>query len=172
MAGPAPNEPRVEKAFPPRYSPLVLVAAAMAGGICGDRVLAVPGAVWWMASLALLAVWVGCSRAQLQRAGSLLLLGSILAISAAWHHARWSTFGHDDVGNWATEDRQAVCLRGRLLDQPRVVQVGGDDPFSVLPGYEQTVARLEVESIRQGAVWKPASGRARSEEHTSELQSH
>jgi competence protein ComEC len=146
---------------PARYSPLVLVAVAAALGICGDRVLTVSGAAWWAAAAALLAMWGACYAADWPRAGSLVLLVAIAAGAAAWHHARWSTFRHDDIGNWATEDRQPVCLGGTLLDQPRLVAVGGDDPLSVLPAYEQTLARLAVDSVRDGTAWQPASGRTR-----------
>lgn len=161
MSLPSPKPTPESAPASPRYSPLVLVAAAMALGICADRAEAISGIGWATSALALLGVWLACFLVRRLRLGSLTLLAAILCGSAAWHHGRWSTYRHDDVGNWASEIRAPVCVRGTLLDQPDLIRVGRDDPFSVLPQYDLTTARIEVAAIRTGGDWQRANGLAR-----------
>ncbi len=145
--------------------PLLLAATALAVGIVLDRYSAAPlGAslqTWWVASITLVAAALvlrvyGKDRCYL---GAILL--AIVCSSGGWHHLRFHYFTHDNLARFATETSRPICIEaiaiGRIKRKPpptdmalRAIPVG---PSSELP--------LRVTRVRDGQIWRPASGECR-----------
>jgi competence protein ComEC len=152
------------------YHPLVIVLAAAATGILADHYRPQPLGAWWalatggVASWAMCRYWWRCARHVPKRIRPLLanavLLLSVAAAAAAWHHCRWYLFDDDDLGCYAREKAEPVCVEAIAAASPRVIPAPAPDPLRLMPGNE--TARLEVDllAIRNGAEWEPAQGRA------------
>ena len=75
---------------------------------------------------------------------------SSLALGGGWHHACWSDLAPDDLARSVSEEPRPAWVRGVLRD---VLGIYPGDPGL-------TRAVLEVTSVRDGAGWRTASGRA------------
>jgi competence protein ComEC len=153
-----------------RYQPLVPVAVAFAAGITLDRHTAL--SMWSLVAVAAsaLVVWLGLALWQANRrpagdplagwAMSLVLLGAIAALGAAWHHLYWNVYPADDIGLWAERAARPARVRGRLTEEPLVVFPDRRDPLRARPETVRTLCAVAVEAIQTSADWRPASGRA------------
>lgn len=145
----------------PRYQPLVPAAVAVAAGMVCDRWVPIPFGWCWFAGLAAMAVWwVAWKTGRLKLACPLLFV-TIAASGAAWHHAGWYLFAPDDIGLRAFEFPQPVALEAIALERPRSIPAPAFDPLRAIPAKARSRFKLQVTALRDGAVWKPASGRTR-----------
>lgn len=142
------------------YQPLVWVVAAFAAGLLVDRWAALPATAWWIAALAAWFVWWIHYRAERNRLAAVAVLISVASAGAAWHHARWSLFGRDDLGHFAAEYDRPVCVEVIALDGPRRIPAGRFDPLRALPTYDRSRLSVRVARARDAAHWQDASGRA------------
>jgi competence protein ComEC len=149
-------EPRLA----PRYQPLVIILTAVASGILVDRYVPLAVGVWAILGMMAFATWwflrwMHCNR----WAGAAVLCASA-ALAGAWHHCQWSLFPEDDLGNYASPQRQPVYLEARVLRGPRPLPPPPAD--AVFPAHFEPGYRLQVEALalRDRANWITVSGRA------------
>lgn len=142
-----------------RYRPLATIALVAALGILADRFADLPAAVWWSCGAASVAVWF---RTRNRRAPwpLLALLAAVACTAATWHQLRWSQFDVDEISRFAEEHPAPVCLRAVALECPMRVPALPFDPLRALPSGESSRLTVVVEAIRNGTIWRPASGRA------------
>ena len=144
----------------PRYQPLVIVLAAACVGIAADRSWPLPLAAWWLVTLGTCGVWlVLWRRGRLHAAAAALLLAAA-ATAAGWHHARWYLFAADDLGQFARAGLQPVCIEARALKTPRVAPPAEVGPMAPVRSGERVRLDVELLALRDGADWRPVSGRA------------
>ena len=96
-----------------RYQPLVIVLAAVCAGIVADRYWPLPLVVWWLAAAgAGAAWWLLWRRGRLGLAATMILLAAA-ATAASWRHCRWELFAADDLGYFARQTAQPICVEVR-----------------------------------------------------------
>ncbi|HIQ21317.1 MAG TPA: ComEC/Rec2 family competence protein [Planctomycetes bacterium] len=161
---PGMGEPGSEKAVQPRfggaYHPLGILLVAVCVGIVADRFLDWPLVLWWAAAALAWGSWFVCWRLGGVRAASLLLMGSAACCAAAWHHCRWQCFEADELGRYARLDPRPVCVEAIAASGPaRMPAPQKPDPMRIIPAVDRTRVELRVTAIRDGAVWRSASGR-------------
>lgn len=152
--GKRPHEGRV---LPP--APLLSLASALAVGILVDHwLLALSGRSWWLLAAGLWAAWLAAWRMDRLLCGCGLLLGSVVALGAAWHHAWWRVYPAEEISLALEEGEQPVCLEGIALTGPRHVPAPPPSPLRVIPLADRTTLWLEACALRVGRTFRPASG--------------
>ncbi len=142
------------------YQPLVVVLACCATGIVCDRLLPLPLWIWTLTAGAAALGWVWLWRRQ-NTARAMAALGVALAAAGgAWHHDCWCLFAPDDVGLFARQAAEPVCLEAVALGAPRRMPAPPNDPLRTLPVGDRSRVELSVTRIRDGKNWRPASGLA------------
>ena len=144
-----------------RYQPLVVVLAAVAAGIVADRYGPLPLAAWWLGALGAWAAWWILWRCGRLRIAAVAVLLAAAATAASWHHARWYLFPADDLGQFARDASQPICVEVTALSTPRVVPPADAGPMTFAKSNDQVRMEVELSAVRDGADWRPASGRAR-----------
>jgi len=154
---PAPDGARPAGA---RYQPLVIVLAAAAAGIVADRFwpLAVP--VWWAATAAAWVGWLVLWRRGRQLPAAWALLLATAATAASWHHLRWCLFADDDLGYYATDQEQPVCVRAVALKAARPLPTPPPDPLRAIPVGDRDRLDVALIAVRDGSLWRKVSGRS------------
>ena len=143
-----------------RYQPLVIVLAVVCAGIVADRSWPLPLAAWWLAAAAAWAAWwAPWRRGRLRLAATMLLLAAA-ATAASWRHCRWELFAADDLGHFARQTAQPVCVEVRAVKSPREVPPPPPDPMAFAGQGRRVRIDVELLAVRDGARWRPASGRA------------
>lgn len=141
-------------------APLVGLLLALVGGMLIERFL-LPGTLtgWWLLAAAAWMGWLGCWWAGRLRAGCGLLLTSVLATGAAWHHAWWRLYPDHEFSLALGAGDHPVCLEGIALTGPRVVPAPPPSPLRTIPPEERTTLWVEVRALREEARFRPATGR-------------
>lgn len=147
---------------PGRYSPLVVIAIAMGGGILAGRYFSLPCVVWWVGAWIGLAAWGAASvwGRHHSRVSVVALLLAVAAASGAWMHSRWTIFQANEIGRAATEISQPICLEVKALTAPRRIDAPPANPMRTIPRIDRSVLPVSVISVRNGRSWCEASGRA------------
>ena len=163
MPAPASNTPKNSRPEP-RYQPLVIVLTAAAAGILLDRCRPLSLATWCVAAAVGVGLW-GIIRLRFKNRvaavlSSILLLTAVVATAGAWHHCRWNLFADDDLGRYARRDVQPVCVEAVAVESPRILPPAAADPMQVMKARKGVRLHVDVVSLRNGAAWQPASGRA------------
>ena len=70
-------------------------------------------------------------------------------------------FAADDLGQFARDATQPVCVEVRALKMPRLVPHADADPMSFVRAGDVVRMDVEVLAVRDGAEWRPAGGRCR-----------
>jgi competence protein ComEC len=149
------GEPRFSR-FGPHYQPLMLLLAAAAAGIMADRRCPLSPGVWWAVAVGCLAAWLVVRRREGLPARAFCtaaLLLAVAATAASWHHCRWHLFAEDELGRFARRQWQPTCVEVVALRAPHR-QLSGRF------GEEGCVFPVRLIALRDGAEWRPASGRA------------
>lgn len=149
----------------PRYSPLVIVLAAVAAGIILDRHSALPIRIWFSAGVISLAAWLAAFRCGWQKTAGMAVLLAAACIAGGWHHFRWSLYDVNNIGFFVASESQGggdgpVCLRAEVLETPSIISAPPYDPMRIIPRSDRTRLELCVEELRDGDAWRPAGGRA------------
>ena len=155
-----PREPHSARPGAARYQPLVIVLAAVCLGILADRRLGVSMFCWWAAAGAAWPAWFWLWRTGHHRVAELVLLAAVAACAGAWHHCRWSLFAEDDLGCFARDEAGPTCVEAVAVKGGRHMPAPEPDPMQIIPRGDRTRLDLDVVAIRDGAEWRPASGRA------------
>jgi len=143
------------------YQPLVVVLAAVCGGIVLDRWMGVPLSAWLGAAAVGWCAWLLLWRFRRDAAAALALLTALAAIGGAWHHLRWHFFAADDIGLFATELPEPVCVEAIATTGPRLILAPTDhDPLRSVKQSDVTRFTIRAISIRDAGQWRTASGSA------------
>ena len=140
-------------------SPLVPVAAAFAAGILIDRFLEMPSTTREWSALAVLFAMLGLLATRWEFLGRWAILGAILSLGAAHHHAFWTDLRPDDLAraslDLSSRQGEPAWLRGVLVDIPELKKVEWPSPRLL------TTTTLDVTGISDGQIWHEAAGRIR-----------
>ncbi|HYW80419.1 MAG TPA: ComEC/Rec2 family competence protein [Thermoguttaceae bacterium] len=145
----------------PRYQPMVIVLAAVCLGIVVDRFWPCSVFFWWTVAGLGWGVWLGCWRKDWERLAAAMLLVSVAATAASWHHCRWSLFAEDDLGHFARAEDGPVCVEAVALQSARAMPPVGNDPLRPIPTGDRVAFDIELLGIRDGSDWRAASGETR-----------
>ncbi|MBI1902988.1 MAG: ComEC/Rec2 family competence protein [Planctomycetia bacterium] len=149
---------RSAPATPLHYQPLLLVLAAVALGVCADRLWAIPPIVSWGCGAMLGAVWLVAWAWKFERVASVLLLVASGATAAAWHHDHWNYCAADDVATVAGEEAGPAAVKVVARSGSRRVAATPYDPLRAMQRGEQTRLEVEFTAIRDVADWRTISG--------------
>jgi competence protein ComEC len=143
-----------------RYHPLVIVLTAVVGGILFDRFWPLSFWGWWFVAAAALALWLALTlQHRIALAGFAVLL-AVAASAGAWHHECWYLFPVDDLGRYAQEKAQPVCVEVVARSTPRAIPPPASDPLQIMPIGERWRFDVDAVALRNGPSWQPVSGRA------------
>jgi competence protein ComEC len=145
---------------PARYQPLVIVLAAAAAGILLDRFGPLRVWAWWMIAAGGLGCWLLAWRSARVWLGSLALCLAMAATAGAWHHCRWYLLASDDLGRYGRVKPQPTCVEAIAVRMPRRLPLPAFDPMQMLPPREGCRLDVDAVAVRDGANWRPASGKA------------
>ncbi|MCI0333649.1 MAG: ComEC/Rec2 family competence protein, partial [Planctomycetes bacterium] len=154
-----------------RYQPLVTVVVAVAAGIVLDRYGrpdsfsagdGPPAISWftvwcWLSAGSLLTWWVAWRRRRSSLAAFPLLVAAACA-GAARHHVQWELFGRLEAARYVDFDPGPACVAVIALESPQRVPAPRPTPLRAIPGGERSRLRVAIVGIRDGKVWRPASG--------------
>ncbi|MEX2137705.1 MAG: ComEC/Rec2 family competence protein [Pirellulales bacterium] len=166
--------------------PLMIVAVALAAGIVVDRHMPAPVAVWLAIGAMALAAWfildgritpfVAAATVPPQpdalpkpiapprfwRAGFAIaaLLLAVAACGGLRHHLHWRLFAANDIGRFARELPQPVCLEVVALSGPRRRPAPPPDPLRSVAQSAHTMLRVRATAMRDGDFWRTVDGRA------------
>ncbi len=143
-----------------QYCPLLVVLAAVCAGIVIDREAGITMGIWLAVAAGGLIGWWLLWRRSFDRAAAVTLAVSLAAIGGAWHHQRWHYFSADEIGLFAREKAEPVCLEAVAVTGPRLVPAPAYDPLRSLRPADQTRMAIRLLGIRDGGRWLSASGGA------------
>lgn len=140
--------------------PMVWVVLAFAAGITADRLLTIPISLGWSTAIVAWCLWWMVWRQQRAWTSGALLFAAVLASGAIAHHQHWRQFSADEVGRFAHESRSPVCLEAIAVEQPRRVPAPRHNPLRAIPRGDQSRLLVDVIRVRDGRLWKQATGRS------------
>jgi competence protein ComEC len=145
---------------PDRQAPLVVVAVALATGIVADRFVPIPFVAWLTVAAGGLIAWISFARRGYAVTAYVALMIAVTACGAARHHGHWRLFSNDELGRYAREQSQGVCLEVIALTGPRHRPAPLPDPLRSMAQGAHTQMRVRATAIRDGDSWRPVDGRA------------
>ncbi len=159
-----PIDPRVARGSStlpePRFQPLVVLAAAVSAGIIIDRFWPLPIAWWCAAAVGSFGLWLAAWYKNRLRPAAAFLLLAAGATAAAWHHCRWHLMPADDLSCFAQRKAEPVCIEATAVTMPRRQAAPAFDPMRMMAPDERSRFDVDVTALRDGACWRPVSGRA------------
>ncbi|HEY2411931.1 MAG TPA: ComEC/Rec2 family competence protein [Pirellulaceae bacterium] len=142
----------------PRYSPLVLLVAAVAGGIATDRICATPTILWWLIGLVAISGWFSLWICRREELASGVLLISAAAVGATWHHANWHVYPANEISRMMQEQSRPCVVEAIAITSPRWVPAPVASALRTIPQGERSEFSVWVTAIRDGQTMRPASG--------------
>ncbi|HEV3339487.1 MAG TPA: ComEC/Rec2 family competence protein [Pirellulales bacterium] len=142
----------------PHYQPLVLAVTAGSAGIVVDRYLPLPSPLWLAAGFSAWCLWFFSRRRSRPALGTALLSVALAAAAGAWQHQHWNLFERREIGRYAGELPQPVCVEVVALGSPRHVPAPPPDPLSAIPRKERSRFTAKVVALRDGDEWRSAAG--------------
>ncbi|NQT15730.1 MAG: ComEC/Rec2 family competence protein [Planctomycetes bacterium] len=143
------------------YQPLVIVLVAVCAGTGVDRAWGLPLAVWSTLAGTTWAAWGLLWQGGRDRTAAVVLLVSVAACGGLWNHLRWNVFAHDDLARYTQRRTQPACVEVVATKGARRLPAPDYSPMRIIPPLDRTRVEVRVVGIRDRAVWRPASGRAR-----------
>lgn len=140
--------------------PLVLIVAAVCGGMIVDRVIDFPMMLYLAAGGVALAIWLVLYRFGCFKTSSWVLLLAWASLAGLWHQGQWNWFPADDLQAYAHPDSTLVCAKVKIRSEPRIVAAKATNVLNPIPPKERTLYLSHVIAIRQGRTWIPVSGAA------------
>ena len=137
-------------------APVAPLLLAMAGGIAIDRDVDPIETRSWI-SLALAALTVSALSLRRDAVSGTAVLAAVLALGAAWHHARWNDDPADDLAWSVTETPRPAWLRGVIVEVLGLRTSEGYGPGD--PPRVVTRMIVDVTEVTDGSRWRAASGR-------------
>lgn len=142
-----------------RYQPLVLVFVATCTGIAWDHYRSASLSVWFVTGSASLFIWSCSYWIGWSKVATASLLLAIACTGGSWHHLYWDLYSGDEIGLAATAEAAPICIEAIVKRTPRVKAAPPDDPTSTMPAEPRSIVAVAVTKVRDGRVWKSASGR-------------
>jgi competence protein ComEC len=142
--------------------PLVFVAAAMGAGIVVDRYVPLSMGVWLTLAAGALTTWFILARriARVVGFASAAILLAVAACGGLRHHMHWRLFAVNEIGRYAGEQPQPVCLEVVARTTPRHRPAPPPDPLRSMVQSAQTVVGVDVRALRDGGDWRTVDGLA------------
>jgi len=144
-----------------RYHPLLWTLAACSAGIAIDR-------AWSLSTIASLTIaavcwsaWLIAWRSHRTSIASALLLTSVAAVAAVWHHQQWQVYPRDEIALAAGHEPSPVVLTAVAEQSPTYTQPAGFDPLNPVQQGAQSRLIVQVTGVRDGLEWRHASGTLR-----------
>ena len=142
--------------------PLLFVLVAAVLGIVVDRLFAPSLAVLWIFALVTWIGWLVAWRQKRLNVAFFLLLAATAGTFGGWHHWHWNRYAPDDLGRFATDADQPVCLEAVVRKAPIFRSAPTEtDPLRVIPESDSVSLEIEPTRIRDGQTWRSCSGHAR-----------
>jgi len=142
--------------------PLLLAALAWATGILADRYTTLPCGTsllhWWLTALGGLLASVVLLRRGKQRASAATLLLALAAVAGGQHHLHWNYVADDQLGLFAREESQPVCVEAVALDRTKRSPAPAIDPLRAVPLGPTSELFVRVTRLRDGTRWREVSG--------------
>ncbi len=148
----------IRSATQPGYQPLVVVAIAVSAGVALDRYFPARLFVWWIAAAVMWCAWLAAWRARRKARAGAWMLVSLAATGAAWHQAQWSLYAADELGTFARDAAQPVCVEAIARTSPRRVPAPEFDPLRPIGTGDRSRLAVRLVGIRDGEAWTSASG--------------
>ncbi|HEY4311297.1 MAG TPA: ComEC/Rec2 family competence protein [Pirellulales bacterium] len=142
------------------YQPLVVVAVAVCAGIVVDHLLPARWTAWWLAAIVLWGAWLAAWRQARLRIAGIMMLACLAATGAAWHQVRWALYPNDELGTFALDTAQPVCLEAIARSSPRRMPAPEFDPMRPVTSGDRSRLTVHLLRIRDGDRWLRASGTA------------
>jgi competence protein ComEC len=139
---------------------LVVVLAAVCAGIEIDRHANLSMGIWLAVAAGGLIGWLLLWRRSLDLPAAVVLAVSLAAVGGAWHHIRWHYFSGDEIGLFAREHAEPVCLEAVAVTGPRLVPAPQYNPLRSMRPTDETRLAIRLLGIRDGGQWLSASGGA------------
>jgi len=139
---------------------LVVVLVAVCAGVTCDYLWPLPLAGWWLVALTCWIAWYFLWRREWLRVAATLLLVSLGATGAAWHHCCWSLFPQYEIGLFAREAAQPAALEAIVVGGQRRVPAPPPDPLAFVPTGRRTRLEIALVAVRDRDAWRETSGRA------------
>ena len=144
----------------PRYQPFLLLLAAVAAGMVVDRYWPFDPRFLFGAAIFGELLWLGLWLWRFHFAGTCVLLVAVAAAGGSWHHDQWRLVQQDEAGLCVTEEIRPLACEAIALTSPRWSPAPPLSALRTVPKGDETELMLRVTSIREGAIWRPASGYA------------
>lgn len=139
--------------------PLVIIAAAIGGGIFVDRFVSVFPAMWLLLFVLFFAAWTFLWLWGFYRSAGFFLLGATAALFGLHHHLFWKFYPSDDIAFYYNPSRPMVYLRAVVREEPRLRPPPPESPFAYSEGLPTTVIGGFAQALRDGDRWIAVSGR-------------
>ena len=136
--------------------PLAVVLLCVSAGIILDRFIQ-PVLILWVAVFCLtIGGWFFFHRVRMS--ATILFLIACVCAAGMHHNYRWNYFDADDLGFVATDRAQPVCVRGVLIDFPKLINLPATRRIEMMPRKNETRFRIRCTEMRDNRTWRPASG--------------
>lgn len=145
---------------PPQHLPLLVLLCAAGTGVVIDRYWPIAFAWWWLTAGSALLLWLALFLAKRQRLAVGFLLIATMALFAGWHHTAWNLYRVDEIGRRATLDVRPALIEATAVTNVRWRPAPKADPLRAIPQGDTCRCLVQACAIRDGDVWRPASGRA------------
>lgn len=154
----APSPANPESRKPLHRHPLVLVVIAVCLGIVVDYKLQIDWRLFAGATPLFVATWFALYRKDKFQSAIIPLLLSWASLAGLWHHVHWNWYPPSTVTQFTSNESSLVCIRMKLVSEPRLVSARAHDSLNPIPSGKRTRALAYVQAIRDGENWIEASG--------------
>ena len=137
-----------------------MLLTLFAAGIAIDRYCNVHWAISVTVAVISLASWSWIYQRRHFKVAVCCLGIGIIACGSFWHHGRWNWFEDKEIAAYCSNRAMPVCIRGRILGEPRHAVKADDSVFDPMPRNDQTIFRFEPTEIRNGDQWEDVAGRS------------
>ena len=152
-------EPVAEQPAPSQ--PLLLALLAWGIGILADRYGDVPLLFWWCLAALLILISIALRRIGKDHQFAPLLLSALVCVGGGWHQLHWGFAARHELGRFAREASQPVCVEVVAVDRMMWSPAPTSDPLRAMPVGPMGEVLVSITRIRNGRQWQEAAGKCR-----------